>query len=130
MDELPLVVDLDDQLLVFIQRLWFIRIYTRVGRRIAATTLTDLIEVVAIYVVNLIAITLSLRQRIQLHIPCLQDIVCCVDQLQLECVVLCANALVVSERNNKLTSENRTIGDSNVGRVGSIQSIVPSFYIT
>ena len=58
-DEFPLVVDTDCQILVFIQRLWFVGVYARVVRIVAASAFTDLVEVVAVDVVDIGIVILS-----------------------------------------------------------------------
>ena len=76
MDEFPLVVDLDYQLLGFIQRLWFIRVNAWFVGIVATATLTDLVQVVTVDAVMIFRIFQGSVDRgvIQLNRPGLKDV--------------------------------------------------------
>mgnify|MGYP000623997205 CR=1 FL=1 len=136
MDEFPLVVDLDYQLLGFIQRLWFIRVNAWFVGIVATATLTDLVQVVTVDAVMIFRIFQGSVDRgvIQLNRPGLKDVffvivsieasVCSfllTHQLKLESI----QGLILVERDDELTGQYGAIGYG-YGGVGTLIRVLPS----
>ena len=134
MDEFPLVVDLDYQLLGFIQRLWFIRVNAWFVGIVATATLTDLVQVVTVDAVMIFRIFQGSVDRgvIQLNRPGLKDVfiftfevsACSfllTDQLKLESI----QGLILVERDDELTGQYGAIGYG-YGGVGTLIRVLPS----